>query len=131
MSQRLVYIPLISVEKIGKSFTDVPQFVLRQGSKSQNSSYTPPPPPPPHGGFRVSFLASTRDPNVARSSVLPLSSQRGPQKAIPNRLQTIRNSTTSIPLCQFSPVFKTEEWFFLPVFRKFQSGAMMIGPLNL
>ncbi|GBM28469.1 hypothetical protein AVEN_135645-1 [Araneus ventricosus] len=57
LSQRLVRIPLILVEKLGKTFTDVPKLVLRQGSKSQNSSL--PSPPPPHGVLRVSFLAST------------------------------------------------------------------------
>ncbi|GBN35848.1 hypothetical protein AVEN_245919-1 [Araneus ventricosus] len=36
-------------QKIGKSFTDVPMFLLRQGSKSQNS----PTHPPPHGRFQV------------------------------------------------------------------------------
>ncbi|GBM69038.1 hypothetical protein AVEN_236144-1 [Araneus ventricosus] len=32
-----------------------------------------------HGGFRVSFLASTRGPNVGRSFVFPLASHRGPK----------------------------------------------------
>ncbi|GBN60396.1 hypothetical protein AVEN_42433-1 [Araneus ventricosus] len=31
------FFPPILVEKLGKAFTDVPKFVLRQGSKSQNS----------------------------------------------------------------------------------------------
>ncbi|GBO07444.1 hypothetical protein AVEN_251445-1 [Araneus ventricosus] len=37
LSEQLVCIPHILVEKLGKSFTAVPKFVLRQGSKSQNS----------------------------------------------------------------------------------------------
>ncbi|GBN56773.1 hypothetical protein AVEN_192882-1 [Araneus ventricosus] len=65
LSQQLVYIPLIVVEKLGKSFTYVPKFVLTQSSKTQNSSH--PTPPPSYGGIRVSFLALTRGPNVGRS----------------------------------------------------------------
>ncbi|GBN29879.1 hypothetical protein AVEN_178985-1 [Araneus ventricosus] len=68
------------IKKLDKTFTDVPKFVLRRGSKSKNSSH--PFPPTPHGGFRVSFLDSTRGSNVGRSFVLPLASQRGPQKFI-------------------------------------------------
>ncbi|GBN56829.1 hypothetical protein AVEN_85815-1 [Araneus ventricosus] len=86
--------------------------------------------PLPRGGFRVSFLASTRGPKVGRSFVLPLASQRGPQKAIPIRLQTIRNSTISIPRWQFSSVFKTCDCFFLPAFQKFESGATVNCLLN-
>ncbi|GBN22936.1 hypothetical protein AVEN_273587-1 [Araneus ventricosus] len=76
-SKQLLCIPLILVEKLGKSFTDVPKFVLRQGSKSQKSAHYSP--FPPHGRFRVSFLASTRGPNVGRSFVSPLASHRGPK----------------------------------------------------
>ncbi|GBM78001.1 hypothetical protein AVEN_230094-1 [Araneus ventricosus] len=36
----------------------------------------------PHGGFRFSFLASTRGPNLGKTFVVPLPSQRGPQKTI-------------------------------------------------
>ncbi|GBM96037.1 hypothetical protein AVEN_179714-1 [Araneus ventricosus] len=77
LSQQLARISLILVEKLGKTFTDVPKFVLRLGSKSQNSSH--PSPSPPHWGFRVSFLPSTRGSNVGRSFVSPLSSHRGPK----------------------------------------------------
>ncbi|GBN98228.1 hypothetical protein AVEN_266603-1 [Araneus ventricosus] len=58
-----VFFPPTLVEKLGKAFTDVPKFVLRQGSKSQNSTY-PPSSSPQHGRFRVSFLPSKRSPNV-------------------------------------------------------------------
>ncbi|GBO18827.1 hypothetical protein AVEN_53769-1 [Araneus ventricosus] len=51
LSQQLVCIPLILVEKLSKTFTDVSKFVLRQGSKSQ--SFTHSSPPPPHAGFPV------------------------------------------------------------------------------
>ncbi|GBN15254.1 hypothetical protein AVEN_256523-1 [Araneus ventricosus] len=33
------FIPPILVEKLGKAFTDVPKFVLRQSSKSRNSCH--------------------------------------------------------------------------------------------
>ncbi|GBM44631.1 hypothetical protein AVEN_37118-1 [Araneus ventricosus] len=33
------FFPPILVEKLGKAFADVPKFVLRQGSKSQNSCH--------------------------------------------------------------------------------------------
>ncbi|GBN74000.1 hypothetical protein AVEN_174891-1 [Araneus ventricosus] len=36
-------------------------------------------PPPTHGGFRISFLASTRGHNVGRFFVLQLASHRGPK----------------------------------------------------
>ncbi|GBN31546.1 hypothetical protein AVEN_186873-1 [Araneus ventricosus] len=75
--QQLVCIPLISVEKIGKAFTNIPKIALRQGSNSQNSSILS-----PHEGFRVSFLASTRSLNLGRTFVFPLPSQRGPRKAL-------------------------------------------------
>ncbi|GBM18407.1 hypothetical protein AVEN_72746-1 [Araneus ventricosus] len=78
LSQQLVFIPPILVKKLGKTFTDVPKFVLRQGSKSQNSSH--PNSSFPHGEFRVSFLASTRGPNVGRSFVLQLPSHRDPNR---------------------------------------------------
>ncbi|GBM65032.1 hypothetical protein AVEN_68953-1 [Araneus ventricosus] len=64
-------------EKVGKTFMDVPKFLLRQGSKSQNSSH--PLSSSPTLGFRVSFLASTRGPNVGRSFVLLLPSLRRPK----------------------------------------------------
>ncbi|GBM68810.1 hypothetical protein AVEN_22281-1 [Araneus ventricosus] len=68
-------LPRRQVEKLGKAFADVPKFVLRQGSKSQNRTH--PSPLPPHGGIRVSFLPSSRGANVGRSFVLPLPSHRG------------------------------------------------------
>ncbi|GBO37897.1 hypothetical protein AVEN_173316-1 [Araneus ventricosus] len=65
---------LILVEKLGKSFTDVPK------TRFKVAEFFPPfTPPPPDGGFRVSFLALTRGTNVGRSSVLPLPSRRGPR----------------------------------------------------
>ncbi|GBN78544.1 hypothetical protein AVEN_53513-1 [Araneus ventricosus] len=39
LSQQLVCFPLILAEKLGRPFTDIPKCVLRQGSKSQNSSH--------------------------------------------------------------------------------------------
>ncbi|GBM37168.1 hypothetical protein AVEN_56340-1 [Araneus ventricosus] len=80
LSQQLARISLILVEKLGKTFTDVPKFVMRLGSQSWNSSHPiSSSTTPPHGGFRVSFLASTRGSNVGRSFVLPLPSHRGPK----------------------------------------------------
>ncbi|GBO42690.1 hypothetical protein AVEN_99487-1, partial [Araneus ventricosus] len=63
---KTAFFPPILVEKLDKAFTDVPKFVLRKGSKSQNSYY------PDSSPFRVSFLASMRGANVGRSFVLSL-----------------------------------------------------------
>ncbi|GBM89685.1 hypothetical protein AVEN_23588-1 [Araneus ventricosus] len=76
LSRQVVCIPLILVEKLGKTFTNVPKFVLRQGSKSQHSSHTSLLLP---FGFRVALLASTRGADVGRSFVLQLASHRGPK----------------------------------------------------
>ncbi|GBM05916.1 hypothetical protein AVEN_135280-1 [Araneus ventricosus] len=76
LPQQLVCIPLILVEKLDKSFTDVPTLVLRQGSKSQNPSY-PRSSSPTRG---ISSLISSLDArNVGRSFVFPLPSHRDPK----------------------------------------------------
>ncbi|GBO28801.1 hypothetical protein AVEN_59578-1 [Araneus ventricosus] len=50
--------------------------------------------------------------------------------AIPILFQTIRNSNTSNPLCQFSSFSHTGERFFLPMFQKSQSGTTVNAPLK-
>ncbi|GBM96761.1 hypothetical protein AVEN_178007-1 [Araneus ventricosus] len=81
--------------------------------------------------LRISdFIASTRGPNVARSFALPLASQRGPQKAIrpfQSDFKLFGIPPLPFPLCQFSSVFKTDDWFSLPVLKYFQSGAKNQG----
>ncbi|GBO17244.1 hypothetical protein AVEN_236651-1 [Araneus ventricosus] len=84
--------------------------------------------------LRISdILASTRGPNVARSFALPLASQRGPQKAIrpfQSDFKLFGIPPLPFPLCQFSSVFETDDWFSLPMLKYFQSVAKGIGPLN-
>ncbi|GBM93616.1 hypothetical protein AVEN_202565-1 [Araneus ventricosus] len=74
---KTVFSPPILVDKLSKAFRDVPMFVFRRGSKSQNSCH--PSSLPPHGRFQASFLASTRGPSLGRTIVFPLASHRGPK----------------------------------------------------
>ncbi|GBM07251.1 hypothetical protein AVEN_25503-1 [Araneus ventricosus] len=127
---RHVFSPPILVEKLRKVFTDVPKFVLRQGSKSQNSSL-------PHSSSLTreisSFISSLDARSQSRqnycfpASLAARSSKDHP--TIPISLQIIRNSISSIHSSQFPSVSKTGDWFFLPVFQKFQFGAEVNGPL--
>ncbi|GBM27105.1 hypothetical protein AVEN_189875-1 [Araneus ventricosus] len=112
---RAVFSPPILVEKLGKTFTDVPKFVLRQGSKSQTFSH-----PDFYSHSEISSLTSSLDAryqsrqNYCFPASLAAKSTKS-QPAIPIRLQTILNSDPSIPLCSFSSVFpsrvrKTSDW---------------------
>ncbi|GBM04947.1 hypothetical protein AVEN_2071-1 [Araneus ventricosus] len=69
------FFPPILVEKLGKEFTDVPKFVLRQGSKSQNSTH-PYSSSPTRGnsGFISTLVARCQCRLIL---VLPLTSHRG------------------------------------------------------
>ncbi|GBN46663.1 hypothetical protein AVEN_151749-1 [Araneus ventricosus] len=74
---RPIFFPPILVEKLGKAFTDVPKFVLRQGSKSQNSSH-------PNSSSRTreisSFISSLDTRSQSRQNYcFPLASHRGPK----------------------------------------------------
>ncbi|GBM71391.1 hypothetical protein AVEN_248591-1 [Araneus ventricosus] len=95
----------IQVEKLGTSFPESP--------KCATVAFRSPSSPT----RRISdFPASLRGPNLGKTFVFPLPSQRGPQKAhqaIPIRLQTIQNSKHPIHLQQFSSIFQTDERFFL------------------
>ncbi|GBN48505.1 hypothetical protein AVEN_4125-1, partial [Araneus ventricosus] len=63
----------IQVERLGTSFTEAPKCASLALRFPYSSSPT----------WRISdFLASSRGPNLGRIFVLPLNSQRGPQKAI-------------------------------------------------
>ncbi|GBL75349.1 hypothetical protein AVEN_194554-1 [Araneus ventricosus] len=127
---RPVYSPPILVEKLGKVFTDVPNFVLRQGSKSQNSSH--PNFSSPTRGFRVSFLASTRGPNIGRTIVFPLASHRGPKLESADGVldfEFVGIPPLPIHLLQISQIFDFDDWCILPVFQKFQNRATVNGPL--
>ncbi|GBO38911.1 hypothetical protein AVEN_57603-1, partial [Araneus ventricosus] len=70
-----VFSPIHLVEKLGKAFIDVPKFVLRHGTKSQNSTH-PDSSSPTRG---ISSFISSLDArcNVGRSFVVPLASHRG------------------------------------------------------
>ncbi|GBN32910.1 hypothetical protein AVEN_250286-1 [Araneus ventricosus] len=63
------------VEIFGKAFTDVPKVCPE--TRFKVAEFYLPPPLHPHGRFRISFLVSTRAPNVGRSFDLPLPSHRG------------------------------------------------------
>ncbi|GBN00792.1 hypothetical protein AVEN_86449-1 [Araneus ventricosus] len=73
------------------------------------------PSPPPHGGFPI--LLSTRSSLVAMSQprqklCFPATLTAMPSNghpAIPIRLQTIKKSNTSDPLCQFPSVSHTDQ----------------------
>ncbi|GBO00240.1 hypothetical protein AVEN_13082-1 [Araneus ventricosus] len=95
---RPLFFPSILDERIGKAFTDVPKFVLRRGSKSQNFTYLPL--LSPTRGFRVSFPASTRGPNVGRSLVLPLASHRGPKLESADEVLDFENVCLSLWVCE-------------------------------
>ncbi|GBM63658.1 hypothetical protein AVEN_253125-1 [Araneus ventricosus] len=88
--------------------------------------------PPPHGGFRVSFLASTRGPNVDRSFVPPLASHRVPKLESANGVldfEFFGISPLPIHLLQISLVSHTDEKFFLHVFQKLRIGTAVNAPL--
>ncbi|GBM17980.1 hypothetical protein AVEN_238382-1 [Araneus ventricosus] len=78
--------------------------------------------------FSSLFARSQSRQNLCFAATLAATPPKG-HPAIPIGLQTIRNSISSIHLSQFSSVFKTDDWFFLPVFQKFQSGAAVNAPL--
>ncbi|GBM33507.1 hypothetical protein AVEN_273004-1 [Araneus ventricosus] len=77
------------------SFQKAPKFVLRQGSKSQNST----PLLPLRGRFRVSFLSSTRGLNVGRSVDVPLPSNSGPN--LETALEELDRELVGIPALPF------------------------------
>ncbi|GBN05695.1 hypothetical protein AVEN_128481-1 [Araneus ventricosus] len=128
---RLVLFPSILVEKLGKAFNDVPKSGLRQGSKSNN--FFCPLSSTQLGRFRVSFLASTRGPNLGRTIVFPLASQRDPQKAnrpFQSDFKLFRIPPLPFRYANFHWFFHPVDWFLLPVFRKFQFGTTVNGKLN-
>ncbi|GBN66806.1 hypothetical protein AVEN_220846-1 [Araneus ventricosus] len=88
-------------------------------------------PPPPHTeDFRFSSLiagSQSRQNYCFHDSLAARSSKDHPP--IPIRLQTSRNSNTSIALWQFSLFFHTDEGFFLPVFQQFQCGTAVTASL--
>ncbi|GBN52228.1 hypothetical protein AVEN_184556-1 [Araneus ventricosus] len=72
---RPVFVPPILVEKLGKAFTDIPMFVLKQGSKSQNSCH-------PNSSTRKisNFIPSLDARSQSRQNYrVPLASHRGPK----------------------------------------------------
>ncbi|GBM39779.1 hypothetical protein AVEN_25000-1 [Araneus ventricosus] len=86
---------------------------------------------PQHGGFRVSFLASTRGPNVGRSFVLLLPSHRGPKLEPAGKVldfEIVGILPLPIIFSKFHRFSTLTIDFFLPVFQKFQSGPTVNGP---